>query len=68
MPVVRGLVRLGEALAVLPAVRRATGTPVLPQEDPRLLAATAASAAATMALRASAAGLARFSVSSPSSV
>lgn len=52
VPVVRGLVRLGEALAVLPAVRRATGTPVLPQEDPRLLAATAASAAATLALRA----------------
>ena len=53
LPVVRGLVRLGEALAVLPAVRRATGGPVLPQEDPRLLAATAASAAATVALRAS---------------
>ncbi len=52
LPVVRGLLRLGEALAVLPAVRRATGTPVLPHEDPRLLAATAASAAATMALRA----------------
>ncbi len=52
VPVLRGLVRLGEALAVLPAVRRATGTPVLPQEDPRLLAATAASAAATLALRA----------------
>jgi len=51
VPVVRGLVRLGEALAVLPAVRRATGTPVLPQEDPRLLAATAASAAASLALR-----------------
>jgi uncharacterized protein YqhQ len=53
VPVVRGLVRLGEALAVLPAVRRATGAPVLPQEDPRLLAATAASAAVTVALRAS---------------
>jgi uncharacterized protein YqhQ len=53
VPVVRGLVRLGESLAVLPAVRRATGAPVLPQEDPRLLAATAASAAATLALRAS---------------
>jgi len=38
---------------VLPAVRRGTGRPVLPQEDPRLLAATAASAAATVALRAS---------------
>lgn len=56
VPVVRGVVRLGEALAVLPSVRRATGTPVLPQEDPRLLAATAASAVATVALRASAKG------------
>jgi uncharacterized protein YqhQ len=56
LPVVRGLVRIGEALAVLPAVRRATGAPVLPQEDPRLLAATAASAAATVALRASGRG------------
>jgi uncharacterized protein YqhQ len=53
VPVVRGLVRLGEAVAVLPAVRRATGRPVLPQEDPRMLAATAASAVATVALRAS---------------
>jgi uncharacterized protein YqhQ len=51
VPVVRGVVRLGEALAVLPAVRRKTGAPVLPQEDPRLLAATAASALATLALR-----------------
>ena len=56
VPVVRGLVRLGEALAVLPAVRSKTGVPVLPQEDPRLLAATAASAAATLALRASGRG------------
>jgi uncharacterized protein YqhQ len=53
VPVVRGLVRLGEAMAVLPAVRRKTGRPVLPQEDPRMLVATAASAAATVALRAS---------------
>ena len=50
-PVLRGLLRLGESLAVLPAVRRSTGGPVLPQEDPRLLAATAASAVATLALR-----------------
>jgi uncharacterized protein YqhQ len=56
VPVVRGVVRLGEALVVLPSVRRATGTPILPQEDPRLLAATAASAAATVALRASGKG------------
>ena len=51
VPFARGLVRLGEALAVLPAVRRATGGPVLPQEDPRLLAASVGSAAATVALR-----------------
>jgi uncharacterized protein YqhQ len=56
VPVVRGVVRLGEAMAVLPAVRRATGRPVLPQEDPRLLAATAVSAVATVALRASRTG------------
>ncbi len=51
VPVVRGLVRLGESLAVLPAVRRATGGPVLPQEEPRMLAATLASAAGTFAVR-----------------
>lgn len=51
VPLARGLVRLGESLAVLPAVRRATGAPVLPQEDPRLLAATLGGAAATVALR-----------------
>jgi uncharacterized protein YqhQ len=53
IPLLRGLLRLGESLAVLPAVRRSTGGPVLPQEDPRLLAATAASACATLALRSS---------------
>jgi uncharacterized protein YqhQ len=51
IPLARGLVRLGEALAVLPAVRRATGVPVLPQEDPRLLAASLGSAAVSVALR-----------------
>ena len=51
VPLVRGVARLAESLAVLPAVRRATGAPVLPQEDPRMLAATAASAVATLALR-----------------
>jgi uncharacterized protein YqhQ len=51
VPVLRGLVRLGESVSVLPAVRRATGGPVLPQEDPRMLAATAASAVATVMLR-----------------
>src|SRR5450759_710175 len=39
VPLLRGLLRLGESLAVLPAVRRSTGGPVLPHEDPRLLAA-----------------------------
>ncbi|MEZ5125397.1 MAG: DUF1385 domain-containing protein [Thermoleophilia bacterium] len=51
VPVIRGLIKLGEALAVLPAVRRATGGPVLPQEEPRLLVATALSAAGTFVVR-----------------
>jgi hypothetical protein len=51
LPVLRGLLRLGESLAVLPAVRRATGGPVLPQEEPRMLAATVASAAGTYVVR-----------------
>lgn len=51
VPVLRGVARLGEALAVLPAVRRETGGPVLPQEDPRLLGATLVSALATLAVR-----------------
>lgn len=51
VPVLRGVVRLGESMAVLPAVRRRTGAPVLPQEDPRLLGATVASAVATLAVR-----------------
>ena len=51
VPVVRGLARLAEAMAVLPGLRRRVGAPVLPQEDPRLLAATAASAVATVLLR-----------------
>ncbi len=51
VPVLRGVVRLGESLAVLPAVRRGTGGPVLPHEDPRLLGATVASAVATLAVR-----------------
>lgn len=51
LPVMRGLVKLGESLAVLPAVRRATGGPVLPHEEPRMLAATVASAAGTWVVR-----------------
>jgi uncharacterized protein YqhQ len=56
VPVARGLVRLGEAASVLPRLRREMGLPVLPQEDPRLLAATAGSAAATLLLRKSGRG------------
>jgi uncharacterized protein YqhQ len=55
-PVLRGLMRLGEALSVLPEVRRSIGGPVLPQEDPRMLAATVASAVATLALRSTRSG------------
>lgn len=51
VPLVRGLVRLGEALMILPAVRRQVGRAILPHEDPRLLAATAGSAVATVGLR-----------------
>ncbi|MFA4964770.1 MAG: DUF1385 domain-containing protein [Thermoleophilia bacterium] len=51
VPVLRGLVRLGESVSALPAVRRASGGPVLPLEDPRLLAAIGASAVVTVALR-----------------
>ncbi|MGE5228374.1 MAG: hypothetical protein ACM3MJ_01490, partial [Deltaproteobacteria bacterium] len=52
VPVVRGVVRMGVAMAVLPALRRATGTRVLPLVDPKLLGATGARAAVTVALRA----------------
>ncbi len=51
IPLLRGVVRLGESFAVLPAVRRAAGVPVFPQEDPRLLAAAGISSAAILALR-----------------
>ena len=40
VPLARGMLRLGEAMAVLPSVRRAVGMPILPQEDPRLLGAS----------------------------
>ncbi|HJW74244.1 MAG TPA: DUF1385 domain-containing protein [Thermoleophilia bacterium] len=53
VPVARGVVRLGEAVSVLPTLRREMGLPVLPQEDPRLLAAAAGSTAATLLLRSS---------------
>lgn len=51
LPVLRGLLKIGEAFAVLPVVRRETGGPVLPQEDPRILAASVLSAAGVYAVR-----------------
>ena len=51
VPVVRGLSRLAEATIALPAMRRELGRPVLPQEEPALLAAAVGSAAATVVLR-----------------
>jgi len=50
VPFVRGVSRVAESLAVLPAVRRRMG-PVLPQEDPRLLAAAGAGALAGTVVR-----------------
>jgi uncharacterized protein YqhQ len=50
VPFARGVGRLFESMAVLPRVRREMG-PVLPQEDPRLLAAAGAGALAGTALR-----------------
>jgi uncharacterized protein YqhQ len=38
VPVLRGMTRLAESVTVLPRVRRSIGQPVLPQEDPKLLA------------------------------
>jgi uncharacterized protein YqhQ len=51
LPVVRGLARLVESAGMLPALRRRAGRAVLPMEDPRLLAATVGSTAATVLLR-----------------
>ena len=56
VPVARGVLRLGEAAAALPTLRRKMGPSVLPQEDPKLLAATVGSAAATLLLRKSGRG------------
>jgi len=50
LPLARGVARVAESLAVLPAVRRQLG-PVLPQEDPRLMAAAGAGALAGTVLR-----------------
>ena len=51
VPVVRGVTRLIETITALPAMRHELGRPVLPQEEPALLAAALASAAATVVLR-----------------
>jgi len=50
LPLLRGVSRLTESIAVLPAVRRQLG-PVLPQEDPRVFAAAGAGALAGTLLR-----------------
>lgn len=50
LPLLRGVSRLTESIAVLPAVRRELG-PVLPQEDPRVFAAAGAGALAGTVLR-----------------
>ena len=52
VPLVRGMAKLAESMAVLPDVRREVGVPVLPHEDPRILAyATAGSVASTLLRR-----------------
>jgi len=51
VPVLRGLGRLAEMTVTLPAMRRELGRPVLPQEEPAVLWAAAASATATLLLR-----------------
>jgi uncharacterized protein YqhQ len=56
VPVARGLVRLAENLTCLMPARTRLGVPVLPQEDPRLLAATIGSATAGALLRRSGKG------------
>jgi uncharacterized protein YqhQ len=51
LPGLRGPIKLAEALAVLPLVRRRLRAARLPFEDPRVLAAAAATIAATSLLR-----------------
>lgn len=52
VPLLRGMAKLAESMAVLPDVRREVGVPVLPHEDPRILAyATAGSVASTLLRR-----------------
>jgi uncharacterized protein YqhQ len=51
VPVVRGVSHLIETTTALPAMRRELGRPVLPQEEPALLAAAAVSATTIVVLR-----------------
>src|SRR5919205_133826 len=51
VPGLRGVTRLGEALAVIPLVKRALPAARLPMQDARTLAGMAAAAAAGQAVR-----------------
>jgi uncharacterized protein YqhQ len=51
VPVARGLARLADNLTCLAPARRQLGRPVLPQEDPALLAATLGSATLSAVMR-----------------
>jgi uncharacterized protein YqhQ len=51
VPVVRGVARLVESMTALAPARRSLGRPVLPHEDPRILAATVGSATLGTLLR-----------------
>jgi uncharacterized protein YqhQ len=56
VPLLRGMAKLAESMAVLPDVRREVGVPVLPHEDPRILAYAAVGSVASTALRRSRGG------------
>ncbi len=56
VPLLRGMAKLAESMAVLPAVRREVGVPVLPHEDPKILAYAAVGSVASTALRRSKGG------------
>jgi uncharacterized protein YqhQ len=56
VPVLRGVTKLAEAVTVLPRVRRSIAQPVLPQEDPKLLAYAALGSLVSTLLRQSGRG------------
>jgi uncharacterized protein YqhQ len=56
VPLLRGMAKLAESMAVLPDVRREVGVPVLPHEDPKILAYAAVGSVASTALRRSRGG------------